>query len=290
MFFRPPHCPNQDCEHHESPPADFFINRGSYVTKHDRQKVPRYQCKACKKTFGSRRFSAIAGQHKPAVNDPVAKLLSSGVTKRRCSIILGIAKVTVERKFAFMARLARQAHRDFLQTPKAQTAYAQFDEMETFLQTKLKPLSIALAVRAKTGQIICARVAAMNCHGRLAPKSLKIYGPRTDTRERACTNVLKVVRAVARKRITIATDGKTAYAPMIRKAIPHAFHKAIKGGRKRIPGAPDPLFRLNHTCAKIRADLSRMARKTWATTKRMWALQYHLDLYIAFNNGYELPG
>jgi hypothetical protein len=33
---------------------------------------------------------------------------------------------------------------------------------------------------------------------------------------------------------------------------------------------------------------SRMARKTWVTTKASWALQAHLDLYIAFNNGYKL--
>lgn len=288
MFFRPPHCPNPDCEYKDKPPPAFFINRGSYVTKHDRQKVPRYQCKLCKKTFGSRRFSAIAGQHKPEVNGMIAKLLNSGVTKRRCGLVMGVAKVTVERKFAFMAKQARKAHREFLLTSKAQTAYAQFDEMETFIQTKMKPLSIALAVRAKTGKIICARVAAMNCHGRLAAESQRIYGLRTDTRERACTNVLKVVGSVARKWITIGTDGKPSYKSLIKKVIPHAGHKAVLGGRKRLRGAPDPLFRLNHTCAKIRSDLSRMARRTWATTKRMWALQYHLDLYIAFNNGYEL--
>jgi hypothetical protein len=37
----------------------------------------------------------------------------------------------------------------------------------------------------------------------------------------------------------------------------------------------------------IRADLSRMARRTWSTTKRAERLQDHLDIYIAFNNGYE---
>ena len=288
MYFRPPHCPNPACACHVAPPPDFFINRGSYTTKHDRQKVPRYRCKTCRKTFSSRRFSATAGQHKPAVNAPLAKLLSSSVTQRRCGQLLGIAKLTVARKFAFLARLARKAHADFLASGQIKSSYVQFDEMETFVATKLKPLSIALAVRARTGQIIGARVAAMNCHGRMAGVSQHFYGLRKDTRERACTNLLKVVNAVAKKQITVATDGKVAYGPLIKKVVPQATHKVVVGGRKKVRGAPDPLFRLNHTCAKIRADLSRMARRTWATTKRLWALQYHLDLYIAFNNGYEL--
>ena len=39
-------------------------------------------------------------------------------------------------------------------------------------------------------------------------------------------------------------------------------------------------------CAKLRADLSRLARKTWSASKKAACLQDHLDLYVAFNNGY----
>lgn len=114
MFFRPPHCPNPACQHHANPPADFYINKGSYVTRHDRQRVPRYQCKVCKKTFGSLCFSPTALQHNPGVNETVGKLLSSGVTRRRCAKILGVARVTVIRKFAWLAQRARKAHGEFL--------------------------------------------------------------------------------------------------------------------------------------------------------------------------------
>jgi len=41
------------------------------------------------------------------------------------------------------------------------TSLAHFDEMESFEHTKLKPLSIALAVRARTGEIIGAQPAEM---------------------------------------------------------------------------------------------------------------------------------
>lgn len=40
------------------------------------------------------------------------------------------------------------------------------------------------------------------------------------------------------------------------------------------------MWRLNHTCAKLRHHISRLTRKTWATTKKMDRLQMHLDLGI----------
>lgn len=50
----------------------------------------------------------------------------------------------------------------------------------------------------------------------------------------------------------------------------------------------DPLFRLNHTAAKLRADISRLSRRTWSASKNATGLQNHLMLYIAYNNGYKL--
>jgi hypothetical protein len=55
-------------------------------------------------------------------------------------------------------------------------------------------------------------------------------------------------------------------------------------------GGADAMFDLDYAAAKIRINMSRMARRTWVTTKAEWALQTHLDLYIAWNNGYPILG
>jgi len=144
MFARPPRCPDPACEHHNNPAADFYVHRGSCRTRHDRQEVPRYQCKACVRTFSSRRFSPTARQHKPEVNDLLAKMPSSGVTQRRAARLLRINKATVAKKFAWPADQARKAHAAALATGRILTSYVQFDEMETIERTKLKALSIAL--------------------------------------------------------------------------------------------------------------------------------------------------
>jgi hypothetical protein len=46
----------------------------------------------------------------------------------------------------------------------------------------------------------------------------------------------------------------------------------------------DPLFSLNHTCAMLRANLNRLFRRTWCTTKRIDRLEAHLWIYVRFHN------
>ena len=71
---------------------------------------------------------------------------------------------------------------------------------------------------------------------------------------------------------------------MVAATIPHALVSAQK--RAKDTGNYDPMFSLNHTCAKIRAGVAVMARKTWTTTKSIEKLQDKLDIFIAVHNGY----
>ena len=161
--------------------------------------------------------------------------------------------------------------------------------METFEHTKLKPLSITFAVRAKTGEIIEARVGEMNCHGKTASLSRQKYGWRQDNRDAAREDVFTMVAKCQKPKtnLTILSDAKPDYPKLAKKFAPDAeFVQAASRIAKA--GGHDAMFSLNYTAAKIRNDLSRMTRKTWVTTKAQWALQAHLDLYIAYNNGYPI--
>ena len=120
---------------------------------------------------------------------------------------------------------------------------------------------------------------------------------------------------VAQPGVTIATDGKVGYAALVKDAIPDAIHEPhvrVKKKKKtdRTPvavptgdGLPHdstatqenkpqkpwaPLYRLNQTAAKLRADISRLARRTWSASKRASRLGDHLAIYVAFNNGYAI--
>jgi hypothetical protein len=49
-------------------------------------------------------------------------------------------------------------------------------------------------------------------------------------------------------------------------------------------GGFDPIFSLNHTCAMLRANINRLFRKTWCTTKKMEMLEHHLAIYALYHN------
>ena len=287
MYSAPAGCPNPTCSFHTAPPSGWYAKKGYYRSKFDRQPVPRYRCKGCGRYFGSHTHTSTYRQHRPDVNAPLMGLLCSGMTMRRAAGLLHLSRRTVAKKLAFLGARARAAHAIFLTLPEAKTAYVQFDELETCEHSKLKPLSVSLAVRAKTGQIIGAEVASMNCHGHTAKASVSLYGRRQDTRKAASLSVLRNVALVAKPTLTVATDKKATYRPLIKDTLPTARHQ-VHPSRKTQPGQRDPMFKLNHLCAKLRSDLSRLSRRTWSLSKKPECLQAHLDLYIAFNNRYSL--
>ncbi len=156
--------------------------------------------------------------------------------------------------------------------------FAQFDEMESFEHTRLKPLSIALAVQAETGTILHARVATMPCKGPMATIALRKYGWRKDTRPLARQLTLQALKKSATQSLTLLTDCHPAYPRLIKKLLPHAIHIPAKRpasiprtrtADRRNPN--DPLFTFNYTAAKLRHDLSPLARKVWVTTRKRTA-------------------
>ena len=232
--------------------------------------------------------------------------MCSGNTQRRTALLLGVNHKTIVRKFLWLSELAKKEHLEWLNGSNNSTEYVQFDEMETFEHTKLKPLSIAMSVRPSDYMIVDARVASMPAKGWLSKLSLKKYGRRADDRKKACSSVISSIEKLATKEITVLSDKKPAY---------RGYFSVLKGlqlvqcrSRRytKLLGVSedsldteeekeaksrkdhDPMFALNHMCAKLRADISRLIRRTWSTTKLIDRLQNHLYLYIAYNNGYKI--
>lgn len=294
MYIKPKSCPH--CN--ETPETWnlkglWCIKKGYYKTKYNAQKVPRYLCKRCKNTFCSRSSLPTYKQKKPHINKLVFKWYASGTTQRRIARNLGVNPKTIARKLLYLGRIARNTHEYRIKTGYFKTSHMQFDEMESYEHTLAKPVSIALAVDTDSGHIIDAQVSSIKSHGRLGDIARRKYGFREDTRDASREDVFKAMNQVSLPGAFIITDKNPAYA---------AFHRRFsllsatliqtkskdKTDSESRRNKNDNLWRINHTSSKLRHDLSRLARRTWATTKRMWALQAHLDLYIAYNNGYEL--
>lgn len=172
----------------------------------------------------------------------------------------------------------------------------QFDDMETFEHTKMKPVSIPLVVDTHTRLILGIDAAQMPAKGPLAEKSRKKYGPREDKRPDAWReSLLQAKDFLCDGGIIIRSDKHQRYPAMINECIPGAKHIRYKGRNPRDSGQGelkdggfDPLFALNHTAAMCRANINRLIRETWCTTKRMDRLVCHLWIYAMWHNHWIL--
>ena len=243
--------------------------------------------------FSSHSLRANKGQSRPDVNQEIFKWACSGVPISRIAENVGVTQKTVASKLAWLAKQAERFHEKAIVSGELNTSYIQIDEMETYEHTRLKPLSISIAVRVKTGQIIDMKVATMNCHGPLAALSQKKYGLRKDTRKEANGSVIETVRRVVNtgSGLTVGCDSKSSYPGLIKNVIQGASiqtHLVVKESYEDTVKPTDPLFAINLICAKLRSDLAPLARKTWVTTKSPEKLRQLLSIYIAWNNGYDI--
>jgi transposase-like protein len=290
-----PVCPNSKLSPHPKGTKNRrFVRRGFFYRTSDRRYVRRYQCNFCRKHFSTATFDPDFGLKRRDIHKPVYEGLVSGVSQRRLSRLLEVDLKTIARKLkllgirALAANAERRAH---LRLEGNRIAALQFDELETFEHTKMKPVSVALIVKKDTREIISAQVAQMPAKGLIAANSIKKYGKRRDHRKMSIAAALAQVRGMIAAGAVFESDENPMYPELVKECLPGVSHVRHPGKRGAITGQGelkkvgfDPLFSLNHSCAMLRANINRLFRKTWCTTKKLPALVHHIALYQLYHN------
>lgn len=214
---------------------------------------------------------------------------------RRCAILLGVHRTTIERKLIYLAKKAELSQKKFLESIKGSVTEVQIDDLITIEHTKLKPLSVSLAVDVSTRKILGVEVSRIGAFGHLAEKSRKKYGKRPNELYEKLNNLFSTIRPSIHPAAKIKSDEHAFYPPMIKKHLPGREHETFLSVRGSIVGQGelkkvkwDPLFGVNHTCAMLRANINRLIRRTWCTTKRPEMLKKHLQIYLDFHNQFYL--
>jgi transposase-like protein len=282
-------CPECDKDSEKTQARAKIVRFGSYYRTSDGRWIQRFRCMGCKKNFSAATFHPCYRQKKRHKNEILRRLFSSLISQRRAARTLKLNRTTVTRKFLFLsARGELSFHLKNCEAPKAQEI--EFDDMESFEHTKCKPLSITLAVEAKTRRILGIEVSAMKAKGLLVKKAKK-YGKRRDGRTEARRRLFEKIRPLMADDCLIKSDMNPHYEKDVREFFPRSRYRRFKGQRGSLSGQGelkkvrfDPLFSLNHTCAMLRANVNRLLRKTWCTTKRADRLRAHLMLYADYHN------
>lgn len=265
--------------------------RGTFFRKSDSRTIQRFLCKRCEITFSTTLNDPARMQKKRRENAPLFSLLSSGISQRRAALILKINRKTVARKLQYLSGLAREELEHFLRKNNGRFEAVQFDELQTIEHTKCKPLSVALAVTKHSRKILGVAVSKMPATGHLAKISRKKYGFRPDERRKGLNQLFMKINPALRKTVSLESDEHPYYLPVVNRHCPEGNYTQYKGEKGAISGqgelkkvGRDPLFYINHTLAMLRANINRLIRKTWYSTKIPARLLDHLYIYIAFHN------
>lgn len=257
-------CPNQTCAAPEN-----IIRDGSFRRKDDSKIVQRFRCKTCRTRFSLATFSEACKQKRRRVNAPLLRLLASGMSMRRSALLLGVDKKTVERRLRFLANKSRRLNQKFLEDMRGKVFNIQIDDLITKENSKLKPLSVSIAVDEDRRLILGLEVSQIPAFGHLADLSVKKYGKRKDHHFDGLTRLFKVLTPIVTPEVQVKSDEHTLYPGFISGYFPRAKHITFKSERGCVAGQGelkkvkfDPLFTVNHTCAYLRANVNRLIRKT----------------------------
>ena len=290
------YCPRPGCQIESGSPASrqLALKNGFYYRSSDRKRIRRYRCGSCKRSFSRATGDPHFGQRKRQVNEMVMQLLTSHVSMRRTAKLLGIHRSTVAVKKVFLAIQSIPEQRMMLEDyvrKNGKFTKLQFDDLETIEHTKCKPVAVPLIVDAKTRLILGIGACSMPAKGLLAEFSRRKYGPRPCHRKKTWNALFLEVAPFIAPNAQFKSDSHPFYPELLKQVFPDARHdqvisrKGRSGGQGELKkGYFDTIFSLNHTCAMLRANICRLIRKTWCTSKRIDRLLAHLQLYIVSHN------
>ena len=297
-------CPNPECGGLSEGGKAAYIKKGYYKPKHSKHKIPRYQCKVCLKSFSARTGHPLEGSRRPDLDEKVFELFCEGVTQRGIARLLGCNRGTVCGKIRNLSKRVPSLQRKLLSLSRSDVKIFQYDELETYHKTKLKPVSISIAIEPKTRVLVGLFAEQMPCKGKLQKISNEIYGKFKDLRDNAREKTLQNMKLTA---ITgkVHTDGATVLRKFFKNQttfdhIPHKrryhlkhkmddYKPEINLRKEKYPlyGEGNPLWFVDFICAKLRARIAVLARRTWTTSKGISEIQDCLNLFLAYHN--KLP-
>jgi len=281
--FQPNRCPYTPCAFHLEPPSRFFVRKGSYQPLCRNRPVPRFRCRGCRRTFSRQSFRADYRHKKPHLNARFLDLMVRCVGQRQAAQSLGVARRTVEHRFAWLARHAAAFQRNRLAGQTVSGPF-QLDELETFEANRYQPVTVPVLIERNTFFIVGTAAGPLRRKGRLTPLQRRrradheaCHGRRPSQSAIAVRRVLSVLRLLTPAPFVLESDRKPLYGMLGRRLFGNRLAWRTHSASARRDRA-NPLFPINHTNARLRHFLSRLRRRTWCVSKTLRHLQAHLQI------------
>ena len=299
MSFQPPCCPHPLCPSRSGKPFEYRL-RGFYKRRLDGKSVQRFMCLACYSTFSQQSFRLDYRLKRPELLPRFFKDRISKVTHRQSARNQPCSRSTEERHFRRLSQHCMEFHDARMAEVAAGKGLGEvflLDELETYEHHRTqKPLTVPILIERSSGFVLDVRVGTLPARvapGKAKKRRLEKKSVAHDaaTPERKSESRQVVMEAFERLRtfapkegaLRVLTDQKHSYAQLLQEIFDkRCQHERTSSTRQR--DVSNPLWPINHTLARVRDNVSRLVRETWAAAKKRGLLAGQLAIWVCYRN------
>ena len=295
MSFQPPCCPRNDCPSRHGSPFDYRM-RGFYRRGCDRKRVQRFRCLACALTFSEQSFRVDYRLKRPELLPRFFVDRISKVTHRQSARNHACSRSTEERHFRRLSRHCAEFHAARMAEVAAGQGLGEvflLDELETYEhQRTKKPLTVPILIERSSGFVLDVRVGMLPARVPAgAANRRKLEGRSEPDPERPSESRQLVKEAFLQlgafaprdKPLRVLTDKKPSYAQLLQELFGQRCRHE-RTSSKCIRDLRNPLWAINHTLARVRDNVSRLVRETWAAARKRCWLAGQLAIWVCYRN------
>jgi transposase-like protein len=287
--FEPPFCPNPNCPHHRDLRLPWRWKRaGFYCRRAFPQRIQRFTCLHCRRSFSSQTFSTTYWLKRPDLPERVFMKAVGAMANRQIARDLQVAPSTIDR---LLARLGR--HCLLLQASLTANARPQgpvvLDSFESFEFSQFFPFQHHLLAEVDTSFFWHFTDSPLRRKGRMtaaqkrrrAQLETRLGRPDPQAVEKDVGHLLQVALE-GLPQATVRSDDHRAYPRALRRLEGRVDHQVTSARERR--DARNPLFEINLLDLLLRHSQANHRRETLAWSKRRQSSADRLAIFLVWRN------
>lgn len=285
----PPHCPNPNCLHHNTPGDSWSYKRiGTFRRLQAPTRIQRFTCKACRRSFSTQTFSTTYWQKRPDLDRDIFMKTVGCMANRQVARDLRVSPDSVDRHISRLARHCMLFH-CMMMEHSPPTREVVVDGFESFEYSQYFPIHHHVAVDKNTDFLLYFSDSELRRKGRMTEAQkrrrheieMKLGPPDPKAIENDMREVFEVVFEGIDE-ATVHSDDHPAYRRSMKNLATRITHFITPGSQHR--DANNSLWVVNLLEMLIRHSSANHKRETIAWSKRRQASAERLVILLVWRN------
>ncbi len=283
----PPHCPNPDCDFHRNPTGWPFKKKGFYRRPLRRDRIQRYLCQHCGRSFSDQTFSLTYWLRRPELLPTLFFRTRACSALRQIAQELGLAHATVQRQVERLGRHCLLFHEGL--RPRVPREPLVLDGFRSLESGHYWPFDLNLLVGASHfvygfNEAELRRSGTMRTGQKRHRARLEArYGrPDPQATKKAVTELVARVVPEGGEAV-IRSDAHASYPAAFRALPDRRIHHETTSS-KAMRTARNPLFPVNLADGLLRHGGANHKRETIAFSKRRQGALHRLAIWVVWRN------